>query len=127
MPSDSRLQADARRHVGVLHSRTASLDDATHAQASLVPGTAGGRRLSSARNQAGGRLYGTKGAAEFSAGIRRQWSLTKLRENLVKIGAKIVRHGRYIVLQMTEVAIPPDLFADILRRTDWLRTTPLPT
>ena len=25
-----------------------------------------------------------------------QWSLTTLREKLVKIGAKIVRHGRYI-------------------------------
>ena len=52
-----------------------------------------------------------------------QWSLTTLREKLVKIGAKIVRHGRYIVFQMAEVAIPRDLFADILRRIDRLRTT----
>ena len=52
-----------------------------------------------------------------------QWSLTTLREKLVKI----VRHGRYIVFQMAEVAIPRDLFADILRRIDLLRTTPLPT
>ena len=56
-----------------------------------------------------------------------QWSLTTLREKLVKIGAKIVRHGRYIVFQMAEVAIPRHLFADILRRIDRLRTTPLPT
>ena len=56
-----------------------------------------------------------------------QWSLTTLRENLVRIGAKIVRHGRYIVFQMAEVAIPRDLFADIFRRIDRLRTTPLPT
>ena len=56
-----------------------------------------------------------------------QWSLTTLREKLVKIGAKIVRHGRYIVFQMAEVAIPRNLFADILRRIDRLRTTPLPT
>ena len=56
-----------------------------------------------------------------------QWSLTTLREKLVKSGAKIVRHGRYIVFQMAEVAIPRDLFADILRRIDRLRTTPLPT
>ena len=56
-----------------------------------------------------------------------QWSLTTLRENLVKIGAKIVRHGRYIVFQMAEVAIPRDLFADIFRRIDRLRTTHLPT
>ena len=56
-----------------------------------------------------------------------QWSLTTLREKLVKIGAKIVRHGRYIVFQMAEVAIPRDLFAHILRRIDRLRTRPLPT
>jgi len=30
------------------------------------------------------------------------------------IGAKIVRHGRYVTFQMAEVAIPRDLFADIL-------------
>ena len=57
----------------------------------------------------------------------KQWSLTTLREKLVKIGAKIIRHGRYIVFQMAEVAIPRDLFADILRRIDRLRTMPLPT
>jgi len=50
-----------------------------------------------------------------------QWSLTTLREKLVKIGAKIVSHGRYIVFQMSEVAIPRELFADILRRIDRLR------
>jgi len=27
------------------------------------------------------------------------WSLTTLREKLVKIGAKIVRHGRYVTFQ----------------------------
>ena len=56
-----------------------------------------------------------------------RWSLTTLREKLVKIGAKIVRHGRHIVFQMAEVAIPRDLFADVLRRIDRLRTTTLPT
>ena len=44
----------------------------------------------------------------------------------VKIGAKIVRHGRYVIFQMAEVAIPRDLFADILRRIDRLRPTPVP-
>lgn len=56
-----------------------------------------------------------------------QWSLTTLREKLVKIGAKIVRHGRYIVFQMAEVAIPKNLFADIMRRIDRLRPKPAPT
>ena len=64
---------------------------------------------------------------QWSSGAVEQWSLTTLSEKLVKIAAKIVRHGRYIVFQMAEVAIPRDLFADILRRIDRLRTTPLPT
>jgi regulation of enolase protein 1 (concanavalin A-like superfamily) len=29
-----------------------------------------------------------------------QWSLTTLREKLVKIGARIVRHGRYVIFQL---------------------------
>ena len=33
----------------------------------------------------------------------------------VKIGAKIVRHGRYVIFQMAEVAVPRDLFQEILR------------
>ena len=43
------------------------------------------------------------------------WSLTTLKEKLIKIGAKIVNHGRYVAFQMAEVAIPRTLFADILR------------
>jgi hypothetical protein len=55
------------------------------------------------------------------------WSLTTLRENLVKIGARIVRHGRYVVFQLAEVAVPHTLFAEILRRIDRLRPRPLLT
>ncbi len=54
------------------------------------------------------------------------WSLTTLREKLIKIGAKVVRHGRYITFQMAEVAIPRTLFAGILRLVDGLRLAPLP-
>ena len=53
-------------------------------------------------------------------------SLTTLREKLVKIGAKVVRHGRYITFQMAEVAIPRTLFVEILRLIDGLRPAPLP-
>ncbi len=28
------------------------------------------------------------------------WSLTTLREKLIKIGAKVVRHGRYITFRL---------------------------
>ncbi len=45
----------------------------------------------------------------------KDWSLTSLKEKLIKIGAKVVGHGRYVAFQMAEVAIPRNLFADILR------------
>src|ERR1700730_4999051 len=45
----------------------------------------------------------------------KDWSMTSLKEKLIKIGAKVVRHGRYIAFQMAEVAISRHLFADILR------------
>jgi hypothetical protein len=52
------------------------------------------------------------------------WSLTSLREKLVKIGAKIVTHARYVTFQMVEVAVPRDLFSDILRLIAELRPPP---
>ena len=55
------------------------------------------------------------------------WSLTTLREKLVKIGAKVVRHGRYVTFQFAEVVIPRRLFAEILRLIDDLRPKPAPT
>jgi hypothetical protein len=54
-----------------------------------------------------------------------QWSLTTLRERLVKIGARIVRHGRYVVFQLAEVAVPRALFATILRLIERLRGPPM--
>ena len=56
----------------------------------------------------------------------KDWSLTSLKEKLIKIGAKVVSHGRYIVFQMAEVAIARGLFADILRLIVELRAPPDP-
>ena len=42
------------------------------------------------------------------------WSLPTLREKLVKIGAKVVRHAGEVVSQMAEVAVPQELFGRIL-------------
>ena len=56
----------------------------------------------------------------------KQWSLTSLREKLIKIGAKIVRHGRYVIFQMAEVAVPKELFQEILRLIEGLRLRPAP-
>ena len=49
------------------------------------------------------------------------WTLTTLREKLVKIGAKVVSHAKYQVFQLAEVAMPRQLFAAILRRIERLR------
>ena len=55
------------------------------------------------------------------------WSLTSLREKLIKIGAKLISHGRYVAFQMAEVAIPRSLFAEILWLIAELRPPPNPT
>ena len=49
-----------------------------------------------------------------------------LKEKLIKIGAKVVSHGRYVAFQMAEVAIPRNLFADILRLIGELKLRPPP-
>jgi len=49
------------------------------------------------------------------------WSLTSLREKVVKIGAKVIAHGRYLVFQMAEVAVPRELFRGILDRIAGMR------
>ena len=54
------------------------------------------------------------------------WSLTTLREKLVKIGAKVVRHGRYVTFQLAEVAVSKILFQKILALIDDLRRSPVP-
>jgi hypothetical protein len=50
-----------------------------------------------------------------------QWSLTTLREKVVKIGAKVISHARYTVFQMAEVAVPHHLFRRILGLINDLR------
>jgi hypothetical protein len=42
--------------------------------------------------------------------------MTTLREKLIKIGAKVVRHAPYATFQMAEVAVPRELFAAMLDR-----------
>ena len=50
-----------------------------------------------------------------------RWSLTTLREKVVKIGAKIIAHARSTVFQMAEVAVARDLFRRILTMVENLR------
>jgi hypothetical protein len=35
----------------------------------------------------------------------KHWSLTTLREKLIKIGAKVIRHAKYVSFQLAEVAV----------------------
>jgi len=54
------------------------------------------------------------------------WSMNSLREKLIKIGAKVVSHGRYVIFQLAEVAVPRRLFAEILSLIARLRAPTAP-
>jgi hypothetical protein len=54
------------------------------------------------------------------------WSLSSLKEKLIKIGARVISHGRSIDFQMAEVAIPRQLFQEILRLIAELPPKPPP-
>jgi hypothetical protein len=53
-------------------------------------------------------------------------SVTSLREKLIKIGAKVVSHGRYVTFQMAEVAASRQMFQDILLLIARLGAPPAP-
>jgi len=52
------------------------------------------------------------------------WSLTTLRERLIKTGVRMVRHARYAVFQFAEAALPRDVFAGVLDLINGLRGPP---
>jgi hypothetical protein len=54
----------------------------------------------------------------------KHWSLTTLREKLIKIGAKVVSRAKAVTFQMAELAVPRRLFEAILDRIDRLRLVP---
>ena len=64
------------------------------------------------------------GCLASHTGMVEHWSLTTLRENLVKVGAKVISHGRYVTFQLAEVAVPRGLFEEILRLIDELWPPP---
>jgi len=47
----------------------------------------------------------------------KQWTLTTLREKLIKIGAKLVHHARYVTFHLAEVTIARGLYRAIPQRT----------
>jgi hypothetical protein len=54
------------------------------------------------------------------------WSLTSLRERLIKIGAKVTSHGRYVTFQKPKSRVSRQMFADILSLIARLRAPPAP-
>ncbi len=50
-----------------------------------------------------------------------------MREKLVKIGAKVVSHARYVTFQMAEVLVSRSLFYELLERIHRLRSIPIET
>jgi hypothetical protein len=51
-----------------------------------------------------------------------RWSMTTMREKLVKIGAKVIGHARYTVFQMAEIAVPREMFRRVLDMIGKLRS-----
>lgn len=54
------------------------------------------------------------------------WSLTSIQSRLIKIGARVVRHARKITFQLAEVAVPRNVFGQILAAIRNLKPPPRP-
>ena len=52
------------------------------------------------------------------------WTLTSLRERVIKTGTRLVRHARYAVFQFAEAALPRAMFAGVLELINRLRGPP---
>ena len=52
------------------------------------------------------------------------WSLRSVQLKLIKIGAKVISHSRRTIFQCAEVAVPGELFDDLLGRIRSLATVP---
>ena len=55
----------------------------------------------------------------------KDWSLRTLQVKLIKIGAKVIRHSRYVIFQMAEVMVSKSLFHEILERIHRLKPVPI--
>ena len=84
--------------------------------------TGGGRNSAIMRRMSAKRVLGMATSANEPI---KDWSLTSLKEKLIKIGAKVISPGRYVAFQMADVAIPRTLFADLLRMIAELRSPPV--
>ncbi len=54
----------------------------------------------------------------------KHWSLRSVQIKLIKIGARLVRHARRLVFQFAEVAVPREVFRQVLERIAGLHPAP---
>ncbi len=54
----------------------------------------------------------------------KHWSLLSVQIKLIKIGARLVRHARRLVFQFAEVAVPREVFWQVLERIGGLHAAP---
>ena len=54
----------------------------------------------------------------------KHWSLRSVQVKLIKIGARLVRHARRLVFQLAEVAVPREVFQQVLERIGGLQPAP---
>jgi DDE family transposase len=54
------------------------------------------------------------------------WSVTSLPEKLIKIGAKVVRHGRYVTFRVAEIGVARQMFREILSLIARMRAASAP-
>jgi hypothetical protein len=73
-----------------------------------------------------GKLKSTLYHHENDAQGRRALVSDQPAQKLIKTGAKVVSHGRYVRFQMAEVAVPRQIFQEILSLIARLRATPAP-
>ena len=52
------------------------------------------------------------------------WSLTSLKEKVIKVGARLVLHARRLIFQMAEVSLTRGMLAQILDRIRQLEPAP---
>jgi hypothetical protein len=69
-----------------------------------------------------GPSSGTGSTRGPRAAGRRFWA----SEKLIKIGAKVVSHGRYVTFQLAEVAVSWQMFQEMLMLIARLRAPPAP-
>jgi len=57
----------------------------------------------------------------------KDWSHRTIQQKLIKIGAKVLRHSRYVIFQMAEVIVSKSLFHELLERISNLKPVPIET